>query len=391
MNINFKRLILGILVLSFLIPNTFAASCFSGSTVSNFFSESNLRCIFNNLQWLDWAIYFALLIGLTLFIKNLALKQLEINNRAKTTIAMIVSFIGVTGLVWTMVEGGFLPRLIVLTGGWLIVVGIGALLVLHSFAKEKKDDKESDYKYNNTYRILMIMLAALIINQYHFMLLKTLQSTGLTNTNYLYQIAYFLSIPIHPGIFLLVFCVLTLIFRYESKEEDKKDDDNDDKKKKSSPLMSVFLKSEKKGDSGSSGSSKKDSKEFDDEHKKEIKKNVDNLELVINEYGATLEAGKIKEGDSLKHWNKRLTDALKFFLFDKKKKDEDKIKHIKEIMNKVYDKPEDEVKAKRFYTNVKDLNNLLDREVKEDKLYEKKTKIDILKDLYHFIKDLKDK
>ena len=128
--------------------------------------EYFLDFVTNKLGWMDWVLYILLFLSIAVVIRDVGLKNVpNMNRKTKSLVAIVVSFMGVTGFMWTLSAHQIFPSYFVLFAGEIFVLVAIALLNVNAFKKE--DDK---FKSHLAWRIFIVLLSLLLINSYHTML-----------------------------------------------------------------------------------------------------------------------------------------------------------------------------------------------------------------------------
>jgi hypothetical protein len=191
--------------------------------------ENFLKFVGNNLGWMDWVVYFILLITVTIILKDIGLRNLHaLNSRARTFIALVISFISVTGLMWTLVENKIFPHYFVLFAGELLVLAVCVGIIVWAFKFKTAESENTKIAI----RIAGVLVASLLINSYHTMLHgfnpSFLNNFSLNNDSLLGQItALHLEIPL-----LAYFIAFVLLFFLLAQDNTKEGDVSTKKKKK---------------------------------------------------------------------------------------------------------------------------------------------------------------
>lgn len=261
--ISYRKLFANLFLFFVLINSAFAINTVQFRDCSNVGSgDSVLGCMFSKqnfealvtggLGWMDWFVYLFLLVGATIFVRNVLPENIK-GKRARTSIAFFVSFMGITGFMWVLVSNGLFPHYFVLFAGEILVLILVAWLVLHGLKKDEGNKKE--YKYHISYRIFIVLLALLLYNSYQTMLLDTMTGNNPVlsngegnNGSLLYSLALF-HLPLPFVAYVILFFVLLFLFSDGDGDDDKKgskkkkeDKETDEAKKLLSVLQEEFKK-----------------------------------------------------------------------------------------------------------------------------------------------------
>jgi hypothetical protein len=214
----------------FLVSLFFSIQGVWASKLSDLVTRENfLKFVGNELGWMDWVVYFILLIVVTVILKDIGLRNLHaLNPRARTFIALVISFMSVTGLMWTLVEQKIFPHYFVLFAGELIVLAVAVGILVWSF-KFKTSENEN---VKLAIKIAGVLVAILLMNSYHQMLDNfnpqfSTPNFSLSDDTLLGQIA-----SLHLEIPLLAYFIIFALLFFLLYQEDAKDEKTGVKKKK---------------------------------------------------------------------------------------------------------------------------------------------------------------
>lgn len=202
---------------------------YDGSLVK-LMSDNNLRCVFQSLGWFNWVLYISFIIVLTVLIKEIGLKKLQISNRAKSMIAFLIAFMGITGLMYVMIQNNRLPQYLALFISEILVLAIAALIIKSGFNKDGEK-----YIKPVAIRILMVFIGIILINSYHQLLivgsvgLEGHNIAGSGGTTILYELASFhINMPFI--LYIVIYGLMLFLFANEKKEH-LSDEEKENKKK----------------------------------------------------------------------------------------------------------------------------------------------------------------
>ncbi|MCA9486032.1 hypothetical protein H6501_02740 [Candidatus Woesearchaeota archaeon] len=107
--------------------------------IAKVLTQERLLDFFKNMEWLEWVVYFMLIITVGVIIKQIGLQHVKkLNERTKTLISFFIAFMGVTGFVWVLIKGNVLPTYLVLFAGEILVLGSCVALLVDAFKEKKK-------------------------------------------------------------------------------------------------------------------------------------------------------------------------------------------------------------------------------------------------------------
>jgi phosphoglycerol transferase MdoB-like AlkP superfamily enzyme len=131
--------ILSLLVFVLSLQSAFAV----GNVFTKAFGVKDFTEFLTIITWLDWVIYFVLILIMTLIFRTM-IPGVE-HKGTRNLIAGFISFMGTTGLMWVLVNQNFFPTQIML---WVIEIIVVSLLfgfwwMVHNKFKDSEGKNKS--------------------------------------------------------------------------------------------------------------------------------------------------------------------------------------------------------------------------------------------------------
>lgn len=253
MNIaKYYRYVTKIFLLFFGIDGVFAEVNTKSNSLSTIFSTENFQKYFGpeSIEWFNWVIYFALIIGLTFIIKEVGLKNIKIKNRAKSLIAMLISFMAITGFMWVLIANNRAPSYLAYFMAEIFILVIAALIVKSGFVKEGEK-----FAKPLAFRVFVIFLAFILINGFHSLLLsENVNLNGLAidkadRNLLLVDIAQTLSFKIPLILYIIIYLLVIYFFAGDSDEKlDPEEKERSKKVKEYKKLLGLLGKNVKEAE-----------------------------------------------------------------------------------------------------------------------------------------------
>lgn len=148
-----------------LIGSVFGAdnSCpkYDGKDIFGYMNQSDsITCLFQKMNWLNWAIYIALI-----FLVGNILSNLFGNSKGSKFGAYLLAFMSITGFMWVLLKNNILPNYLIFWAGELLVITFVIILIKIGFKLSSKSEKG----FNSYLKWIGLVLGLLILVQYNNM------------------------------------------------------------------------------------------------------------------------------------------------------------------------------------------------------------------------------
>lgn len=173
------------------------------------------------IGWFNWILYLGLIAALSMIIKEVGLKDAKLNKRTKGLIGLLISFMGITGIMWIFIQNKRTPDYLMLFAAEIFVLVLVGLIVKSGF---KKDGEH--FAKPIQFRIFVIFLAFILINGFHSLLLKM---GSLNKESILYDMANTINFQIPIALYIIIYILVIYFF---SDSEEKLDPEEKERRKK---------------------------------------------------------------------------------------------------------------------------------------------------------------
>lgn len=208
-----KKSKFGIFLLFSILFLSMVNGVFAAKTLTELLSTDNLVGLFKNMEWMNWAIYIALI-----FLVGNILTQVLGGSKGAKMGSYLVSFMGITGFMWVLINNDVMPiHLMLWVAEIFVLIFVGALIKVSFAISKGKDGAIGKLKWFGLFFGLMIL------NQFNGMLMSFREgfasnlgpSLVISQDSTLYQVAetlHFVDLPIQLilGI-LLIWVFFSLI------------------------------------------------------------------------------------------------------------------------------------------------------------------------------------
>lgn len=199
------------LSLFFLLFNSFLVFAEDKTqTLSQLLSTNNMKLFFENLEPLNWILYFAVILLFAFILRDVVLEKVNMPSRLKFFLSLLVSFCGVTGVFWVLLIEKVMPVYFVFLGGEFLVLALAIGIPLLVWRRSS----------NVILRVFVIGSALILLMSYHSMIVgnqsdiaTAASMSSLDGTLLLSLVSFFPSVSISPWLLLLIIVVYIGLFQ----------------------------------------------------------------------------------------------------------------------------------------------------------------------------------